>query len=225
MGEDTSSPPTEGAVASQRSSQSGTYRRHSSPAITSDANLAIQELEQQLLECEKQFESLEARVRVAREADASAEDTIGVQPILQECKDLAVQVENLSADSLQKACDRTQPGAMEVFEGATALIDRLAALTKHAILKPHHTNSQDSSEATDSDAEPPNNVRELVDLHERKLSKVSSSARSTIMEKVSSSVSDRQTDRGSVSSEKASPRDYEAARVVGAKSMWKKKKK
>merc|ERR1712217_921466 len=158
--------------------------------------------------------SLESRVRVARELDASAEDAMGVQPILQECKDLAVQVENLSADGLQKACDRTQPGAMEVFEGATGLLDKLAALTKHAILKPHQTASQDSSEATDSDAEPPSNVRGLVDLHERKVTKVRSSK--SMLEKVSSMQSDRQSERGSVSSEKPSPRDSETTRTGGA---------
>merc|ERR1711920_197697 len=96
--------------------------------------------------------------------------------------------------------------------GSTALLDRLAALTKHAILKPHPTASQDSSEETDSDVDPPSNVRGLVDLHERKVTKV----RSSVSEKVSSMPSDRHSERGSVSSDKASPREHEVTQSVGA---------
>jgi len=84
------------------------------------AGVGIQDLDAELAECENQFVMLEARVRTVLESE--------IRPDAQDCKDLAVRLENLSAEGLQRACDRNTPGAMDIFEGATAIIDRLAVL-------------------------------------------------------------------------------------------------
>merc|ERR1712192_271859 len=46
-------------------------------------------------------------------------------------KDTGVRLQNLAADALPRACDQTATGAMDVFQEANALIDKIAVVQHH----------------------------------------------------------------------------------------------
>jgi len=54
-----------------------------------------------------------------------------------ECQQLSRELTALAAEALERACSRKVPGAMDVFEEATAAIERLAGLLGTDTSPPH----------------------------------------------------------------------------------------
>merc|ERR1712190_204760 len=112
-------------MSHQVSAVSPSYKRHTVAVVQPGADMAVTAFEKKLDLFAKQITSLEGRVRTAPLRDRSTSSGV-LTKIRQDCKRLAEKVEGLMAEGLEKSCARNTPGAMDVFEGATLLVDKLA---------------------------------------------------------------------------------------------------
>lgn len=83
------------------------------------------ELEVSATGCEQRLVSLEARLAGLQKYPNPEEAAAGAALLSADCHALTKRLQQLVADALECGCDRSVPGAMDVFEQGNGLIERL----------------------------------------------------------------------------------------------------
>jgi len=121
------------------------HRRTSAPVLGSVQANATGNLEAGLAKCEAQLQQLEALARAASQVPPSSLgsrlvssltkrpiplDSEELKSLRAGCQDLGRHLGELVESALECACDRSVPGAMEVFEQANDALERLVDLSQ-----------------------------------------------------------------------------------------------
>mmetsp|Transcript_86999 Transcript_86999/g.243929 ORF Transcript_86999/g.243929 Transcript_86999/m.243929 type:complete len:221 (+) Transcript_86999:103-765(+) len=95
------------------------------------------ELEEKLIICELRLKKLE---EVSHQLDLQGEEAGGSH--CEELQELGRRLGSIAASSLELACSRTVPGAMDTFERANAGVDRVAKLLGSDVVMASATSSR-----------------------------------------------------------------------------------